>query len=183
MSTATLKEVEQSMRCTPTQEGFVRLLGISFLYKGCSKEEVGRLMNLSLRTLQRWIKDFNEGGIDAVIGSRRTGRRRNIGAADFALKYKEEFLSSSQTAICFHGLLVKEYKEELCYSTLLNYLQEQGLSRVLGRPVCKQRDEEKRVLFIKEFQAIVKSGTEIWFADEVGFDGDPKPRKRWVQKG
>jgi hypothetical protein len=30
---------------------------------------------------------------------------------------------------------------------------------------------------------MLKEGAQIWFSDEVGFDGDPKPRRKWVQKG
>lgn len=171
------------MHCTPTQEGFVRLQGIKFLYKGYSKEQVADLLDVGVRAVQRWIKAFNDTGIDGVLGSRRTGRPRKIAPDIFASKYKEEFLSSSKTALCFHGKLVEEYREEISYSTLLNYLHEQGLSRVLGRPECQQRDEEKRKRFLKAFNQLVDQNTAIWFSDEVGFDGDPRPRRKWVQKG
>jgi len=182
-SNATLSEVTQSMRCTPTNEGFIRLQGIAFLYKRCSKERVAELLDVSVRAVQQWVKAFNEAGIDGVLGSRRTGRPRKIASNVFASKYKTEFLTSSKTAICFHGQLVNEYKEELSYSTLLNYLHEQGLTRIVGRPECTQRDEEKRKAFINAFNLLVEQEAEIWFCDEVGFDGDPRPRRKWVKKG
>lgn len=182
-STATLQEVKQSMLCSPTQEGFYRLQAITFLYKGYSKEEVSKLCDVTLRAVQHWVKVFNDSGIDGVLGCARTGRKRKIDKEVFANKYRDKFLSSTKTALCFHGELVKEYRESLCYQTLLNYLSEQKTSRVVGRPECVQRDEEKRAIFIENFNEAVKNKEEIWFCDEVGFDGDPKPRKRWVMKG
>lgn len=181
--TATLEEVEIAMQCSPTKEGYNRLEGISFLYKGYSKEQVAELKRVTLRAVQNWVKSFNESGIDGVLGSRRTGRPRKIESSVFALKYKDEFLSSSKTAVCFHGNLVSEYKEKLSYSTLLNYLHEQGLSRIVGRPECRQRDEEKRKAFIEALNVLVHEGADVWFSDEVGFEGNPKPRRKWVQKG
>jgi transposase len=182
-TTATIAEVQQSMLCSPTQEGFYRLQAITFLYKGYSKEEVARLCDVTLRAVQQWVKTFNDSGIDGVLGSARTGRKRKISQEVFATKYKEKFLSSTKTALCFHGELVNQYREKLCYQTLLNYFKEQGLSRVAGRPECIQRDEEKRASFLKNFKCAIRNNEEVWFCDEVGFDGDPKPRRRWVMKG
>jgi transposase len=183
VSNATLESLILSMSCTPTKEGYDRLEGISFLYKGYSKEEVADLKRVTVRAVQSWVKSFNDSGIDGVLGSKRTGRPRKIEPCVFASKYKEEFLSSSKTAICFHGNLVSDYKEQICYSTLLNYLHEQGLSRIVGRPECQQRDQEKRRAFIESLNFLVKEEAEIWFSDEVGFEGNPKPRRKWVKKG
>jgi transposase len=183
MEMATLEEVEVGMHCTPTKEGFIRLQGISFLYKGFKKEQVAVLQGVTLRAVQQWIKNFNEAGIDGVLGRKRTGRSRKIEACIFASKYKEAFLSSSGTALSFHGKLISDFEEQLCYQTFLNYLHEQGVTRIIGRPECEQRDEEKRQQFLNSFQEKVQEGAQIWFSDEAGFEGNPKPRKRWVQKG
>jgi transposase len=183
LETTTLAAVEASMRCTPTREGFLRLQGISFFYKGCSKQEVSRLLGVTVRAVQKWVKDFNEAGIDGVIGSRRTGRKRKIEPEVFSLKYREEFLSSAKTAISFYGRLINEHREDISYSTLLNYLHEQGLSRTVGRPTCVQRDPERREQFITKLNALIKEGADIWFGDEVGFDGDPSLEKNGFKKG
>lgn len=182
-SNATYEEVCTAMKCTPTQEGFVRLQAIKFLYKGCSNELVSNLMDVHLRSVTRWIKDFNDSGIDGVLGTARTGRPRRIEKADFQHKYVDKFLESEQTAISFHGNLLEEFEEALSYSTFLNYLHENDLSRVIGRTECVQRDDEKRAEFIKKFKEEVEQGVNIWFCDEAGFEGNPKPRKKWVRKG
>jgi transposase len=183
VETTSLDEILLAMRCTPTEEGFYRLQGISFLYKGFSKEEVSNLLNVTLRSVQKWVKNFNEAGIEGLLGSRRTGRKRKIDSDVFGKKYKDEFLSSSKTALCFHGELLQEHQEQLSYSTFLKYLREHKLVRTVGRPRCVQQEPARREDFLRQLNDLVGAQAHVWFCDEVGFNGDPKPRKKWVKKG
>lgn len=44
--------------------------------------------------------------------------------------------------------------------------------------------EHARLAFIEKLQRWVKDETiDLWFGAESGFEGDPRPRRRWVQKG
>ena len=40
----------------------------------------------------------------------------------------------------------------------------------------------KKGLLVSE-QLFNRPDADIWFADESGFEGDPRPRKRWDKKG
>jgi hypothetical protein len=87
------------------------------------------------------------------------------------------------TAIKFHGHLIKELQKELSYSTLLRYLHENDLSLVFPRNTSIKRDEEKRRNFLDEIKvAFSDKNNEIWFQDESGFEGDPRPNRVWVKK-
>ena len=47
-----------------------------------------------------------------------------------------------------------------------------------------RQDEEKRQLFLSQLQELYKDpDVDIWFQDESGFEGDPRPRCRWDKKG
>jgi transposase len=41
-----------------------------------------------------------------------------------------------------------------------------------------------RETFLQELKQLMgQTDVDIWFADESGFEGDPRPRKRWDKKG
>lgn len=78
----------------------------------------------------------------------------------------------------------ENHEEELCYQTLLNYYHEQNLSLIVPRPnVLDKQDDDKREAFIETIKKLAENKKEIWFSDEVGFEGDPRPRARWVKIG
>ena len=187
---ATLEEILVAQNCAPKKEGFKRYQAIDFLYCGQSKKAVAQALHVSIRTIERWLKLFNEKGIDGLAKKGRSGRPRKIPLDKFKAEYVPLVLEPERvgednfTAIKFHGFLKEEYKETLSYSTLLKYFRESNLSLVKGRPcVCEKQDEEKRAKFIKEFKKVAATKTEIFFCDEVGFEGDPRPRSTWVMKG
>jgi len=59
-----------------------------------------------------------------------------------------------------------------------------GYVRLRPRPwPCKQ-DEDKRAAFLVTIDALKNdSNVELWFGDECGIEGDPKPRARLAKKG
>jgi transposase len=183
----TIEELLVARNCAPTQEGFIRYLAIEFLYLGDSKSEVCRRCRMNPKTLNRWITRLNTQGLDGLAIKGRSGRPRKIGIDKFKCEYIPLILNEESdcwTALKFHTFLQQEHKEELCYSTLLNYFHENKLSLVRGRPYNIKQDEEQRLEFIKRLKAVDTDKTrEIWFCDEVGFEGDPRPRPLWVTKG
>jgi len=47
-----------------------------------------------------------------------------------------------------------------------------------------RQDEAQRELFIGELQELLRDNTvELWYGDEMGVEGDPRPRRRWAVKG
>ena len=46
------------------------------------------------------------------------------------------------------------------------------------------RDEAERQAFVERLQAwIANDQIELWFTDETGIEGDPRPRRRFARKG
>lgn len=59
-----------------------------------------------------------------------------------------------------------------------------GYVRIRPRPWPLKQDEEARENFRKELTLLKeKEGVEIWFSDECGVQGDPKPRRVLAKKG
>lgn len=187
---ATHKELLTSMNCAPTKEGFHVYQGIDFLYQGKTIKETSQLLHVTERTVRYWIHKFNTAGITGLAYRGKSGRPRKIALDKFQAEYIPLVLDPSKagednfTAIKFHYYLVNQRREQLCYQTLLNYFNECKLSLVVPRPcVFGKQDQEQRAEFLEEICNLVQENQEIWFGDEVGFDGDPRPRARWVKKG
>ena len=52
------------------------------------------------------------------------------------------------------------------------------------QPWPDKQDEQLREAFLQKLEQLFKRpDVDIWFADESGFEGDPRPRKRWDKKG
>jgi transposase len=190
LETSSHEELLTSMRCAPTKEGYHVYQGIDFLFQGNSIKETAQLLHVSERTVRYWIHKFNRGGITALAYRGKSGRPRKIPIDKFRAEYLPIVLDPKQvgednfTAIKFHSYLQDQHNEQLCYQTLLNYFHENNLSLVVPRPqVTDKQDAEKRLLFIERITELAQNNNEIWFCDEVGFDGDPRPRSRWVKKG
>ena len=84
LENATLEEVERARRCGLTQAAYRRLFAMELIYRGFKREEVGRILDVSSRTMQRLIRCFNERGIDGVIERGEAGRPRIIERERFA---------------------------------------------------------------------------------------------------
>jgi transposase len=187
---ATHKEVLTAMHCAPSKEGFHVYQAIDFLYQGKSIQEVADLLHFTEHSVRKWVHRFNDEGITGLAYRGKSGRPRKIPLDKFRADYVPLVLDpqlaneDNFTAIKFHFYLKEMCNEELCYQTVLNYFRENQLSRVVPRPsVISKQDQEKREQFIADFKSLVSDNKEIWFCDEVGFEGDPRPRARWVKIG
>ena len=86
------------------------------------------------------------------------------------------------------GWLREEKQLDLSYRTLVRYLHEHGYTRRIPRrmPEPPDRDqwEERRETFCVELLALLEDhGCDVFFGDEAGFEGDPRPRQKWVKRG
>ena len=187
---ATAEEISVAKHCAPTKEGFVKLFAIEQIYRGTSKREVAILSDYSVRTIERWIAAFNEKGIDGLALKGKPGRPRKIDLVKFSTEYIPIVLDPSKanethwTALKFHGFLSSEFQEDVSYRTILRYFSENELALRYPRRWPANQSEELRQEFLRQFAEInADSNNLIWFGDEAGFEGDPRPRRIWVKKG
>lgn len=189
-----MNELELAMDCGPDHKAFRRMNAIHLLLIGVSFEHVMRNSRIGERTLQLWISRFNDRGIDALAYRPKSGRPRKL-----ALQEVEESIlplvddpslagQSHWTAVKLHGWLRDERKLDLSYRTVVRYLHEQGYVRKMPRPVPAPPDpdswEKSREAFAVELLALLEDPSQqVFFGDEAGFEGDPRPRQKWVKRG
>jgi len=186
---STLDELRVAMKCGPTQRSFLRLQVLEFFYRGFDYEAVSKIFAGSKRSFQRIISDWNREGIDGLIEKPRSGRPRSFSPEHIKtitglLDDPEKADEVHWTARKLHGHLREELALEVGYSTLTRTIREQGYRQKVPRPMPDKSDPELRQAFCGRLGRLMGDGdVELWFQDESGFEGDPRPRKRWIKIG
>jgi transposase len=188
MENATLEEVHTSMHCSPTKKGYIRLNAIYLLMQGIDKLLVAKSSLVEFRTLNRWILRFNHQGIDGLIYEVRPGRPSLI--SETATEKIKEYLENPQRASkehwtlkSLHGYLKEEIDLQCSYTTFVRKIHKEGYVYRFPRQKSIYQDEQKRQEYQNRLAEWLKEDRQIWYLDETGIEGDPRPRRRWVKKG
>jgi transposase len=182
------------MDCGPDGKAFRRLNAIHLLLLGAEYSLVLRNSRVHERTFRLWVERFNEQGIDGLIYRPQTGRPRKISSDEVVSKIlplvDDPSLANhthwTVTKLC--GFLREEKQLDLTYRTLLRYLHEHHYARRIPRRVPEPPDreswEKQRETFGSELISLLDDPTcDVFFGDEAGFEGDPRPRAKWVKRG
>jgi len=179
----------QALRKAGNRETDRRCLVIIMLLIGSSREQVMKTVELSDSAIRKIIKAFNAYGADGLVAKRRTGRIPLITG-----RQKEEILEEFEepgraqrtfwTASAFHGHITKKYALECSYHTVLRLLHEKGYVLKVPKPWPDRQDEKLREEFTERVRGLAEGPeVELWYGDETGIDGEPRPRRGWAMKG
>lgn len=190
LENASLDEVKVAMACTPTKKGYQRLQILRWLFEGRSRQEVAQLSYFSDRQILRYIRAFNDFGLDGLIPGRSSGRARKV-ALSLLKQHVEPVMDdpslAGQThwsAVKLHGWLRERLQVDLGYSTTVRYLHELRYKLKVPRPWPLHQDPEAREAFCQQLQIWQEDPCiDLWFGDECGIEGDPRPRRQWTQIG
>lgn len=77
---------------------------------------------------------------------------------------------------------------EISYRTLVRYLHEHDYARRIPRPVPEPSDLDEwlrqREECAQRLQSLLEDpSAAVFFGDQAGFEGDPRPRHKWVKRG
>jgi len=187
---ATLDELRVAMEAAPNKRSYIRLCAVRALLMGYSRVQVCELNDRTDRMVRLWIERFNRGGIDALITKPRPGRPRKVKlqrVRDLLVPVLENPATAGQvhwTGVKLHGYLQEKLCVELGYRTTIRWLHELNFHLRVPQPWPERQNEEERKAFLEELRVLSEDPTvQLWFADECGVEGDPRPRRRWVQPG
>lgn len=187
---ATLEELKVAMEAAPNRRSCVRLNCIRSLFLGVSRAIVCEQFCRTDRMVRLWIELFNRGGIDALITRPKPGRPRKVKlerVRDLLVPVLENPAAAGQvhwTGVKIHGYLKEQLKIDLGYSTAVRWLHELNFHLRVPQPWPERQNEEQRQEFLEQLrQWAADPQVELWFSDETGVEGDPRPRRRWVQPG
>ena len=185
---ATIEELKQVSRVA-SSETATRCTAIQMLLAGISREFVRDALLVTNRALRKWINRFNQCGVDGLIVKKRPGRMTIIDdqqAPELAqlIDEPQQAQRSFWTAKAFHGYISQTYQIQCSYETVVRFFHKQGYALKTPQPWPDKQDEQLREAFLQKLEKLFNQpDVDIWFADESGFEGDPRPRKRWDKKG
>ena len=180
--------------CSEDKRERRRLRAIHLLLCGGSFELTRAHSRVSERALEIWIARFNEFGIDGLTYRPILGRPRTVSkqtVEEVILPLIEEPALTDQThwtVTKLVGWLEKEKGLEIPYSTLVRYLHEHDYKLKIPRPVPEPPNvevwEDQREAFAGELLEMIEDKScDLFFGDEAGFEGDPRPRRKWAKRG
>jgi transposase len=192
---ATIEEIEVAMEAAPNKRSYIRFGAIRLLLKGVNRADVCMIYNRSDRMVRLWIEMFNRGGIDALATKKSDGRPRRVKMErlrDLLVPVLEDPAQAGQrhwTGVKLHGWLLEQLQIDLGYRTVLRYLHQLNYNLRVPRAWPDRQDEEKRADFLLALRELCDTPSaegktvELWYGDEAGVEGDPRPRRRWTQRG
>ena len=189
VSLAELKSVE---RKAGTKHAFRRLLAIRLLLSGWERPQVLEVAGCDGSTLRRWVVRFNRFGVEGLThDEERPGCPTKIPPQrqeelKELVRHPHQFGEDFWTARKIHGYLTRQWQLEMGYSTLCQNLHSLGFAIKSPRPCAPPDllDEAKRQAFREEIQQLLSDPQcHVWFGDETGIEGDPRPRRRWGECG
>jgi len=189
-----MEELELAVDCCPDQKAQKRLNTIHLLLCGATFELALKHARVSERCLQKWISRFNEAGINAITYRPVPGRPRLMEKEAVESEILAVVDNPSQanqhhwTATKLCGWLREEKGLDLSYRTLVRYLHEHDYARRIPRPFPlpskpEEWEEQREVFVDRLFPLLEDPNSEVYFGDERGFEGDPRPRQKWVKRG
>lgn len=189
LENCSLEELEVARQCAPSKNASDRMLAVKSLGLGVDFEIVCKMFVVCERTLQRWIRDFNLFGIDGLVDHERTGRPPAIAPGKKTeltelIEAPEKAGYAHWTGRKFHGYLRETLGLNVGYSTVIRYMHSQDFKLKVPQPWPDRQDETLRKAFCERLKALSEDETiELWFGDETGIEGDPRPRRRWAKVG
>ena len=177
------------MHAAPRQHAFVRMKAIHTLLRGIDHATVAAVFDVTRETLNRWIKNFNDKGVDGLIDAPRSGRPADISAEQKQcyrelIEHPDQAGQAHWTAKKFHGYLREQLDHEVGYRTVVRWLHEEGFRLKVPQPWPDRQDEAAREAFVELVKTwLADERIDLWYQDEMGVEGDPRPRRRWIQKG
>ena len=182
-----------AISCCPDQKATKRLNAILLMLCGGSVELTLAHAGVTIRCLQLWIRRFNQSGIDGITYRPKSGRPRLMESAEISEKIllvvNDPKLADRHhwTARALCGWLKNNKELMLSCRTLVRYHHEQDYARRIPRPMPEPPDKDKwlqaREAFLPELVKLHDDEqVELFFGDESGFEGDPRPRQRWVKR-
>ena len=184
-----MDDLNAAIKAAPSKHSIQRLQAMKALLLGAKHSFVCELFLITSQTLLVWTKAFNAQGIDGLTDKPHPGRPRAI-APEESERLCDLIHNPSKaeithwTAKKFHGFLTEQLQIEVGYRTVVRWLHEQNFRLKVPQPWPDRQDEELRQQWQERLRGLMEDrDVDLWYMDEMGVNGDPRPRRRWAKIG
>ncbi|MGC8602981.1 MAG: helix-turn-helix domain-containing protein [Desulfomonilaceae bacterium] len=163
-------------------------MAIKALTRRIPHDQVAVLFGVNEDSVSRWVRRFSERGIDGITEGPRSGRPAKIKAERTSecrelILHPEHAKENHWKGRKFHGYLATNCQMEAVYSTHMRLIHDEGFRLKVPRPWPINRDEDRRKAFVERIRKWLSDlGIDLWFMDECGIKGDPRPRRRFCNQ-
>ena len=184
-----LEDLKVAADCAPSKGSHKRMMAMRALLIGISRQQVAKLYDVTDKSLLNWILSFNDRGIDGLIAQKSPGAPSIINSDQSIIckdliEHPEKADQAHWTAKKFHGYLKDKFKLQISYRSVIRWLHKENYALKVPRPWSDLQDQEKREAYLKKLKALLEiPDIDIWYLDETGVEADPRPRRRWAEKG
>ena len=193
-----LEDLRRLARAIPAKRLWKRHQAIILATQGQDATAIAVALRCGVRSVQSWVKQYNEHGPDALREGRHTGRPPRISGPELA-RFKgrvEAGPTPEDGRATFYGqdirrILEAEFGAKLCLQAIHDLLHRQGLSSLMPRPQHKDADDQLQASF-KEVVAEQIRATrdarpdqevQVWFEGEARFGQQGTMAGVWARKG
>ena len=164
LENCSLTELEVAAHAAPSRRSHNRLIAIRALALNIAPEQVAALYSVTRRSLNNWIRWFNQRGIDGLIEGTRTGRPPKISpeqSAHYRQLIEQPDLAEQLhwTAKKFHGYLRQEFQHEIGYRTVVRWLHDNNFCLKVPQPWPARQNEEQRQIFLEQLKGYLLDKT------------------------
>lgn len=175
----------------------MRKQAVARVKDGVTQTEVAENFGVHRTTVWKWNKKFAEGGEDALVGTKGTGRPPTLTAEQFAElkqniteKTPENFGLGTQlwTLPAVRTMMAAEFGVEVHRTTAMRMLHKLGLTPQKPTRRSVERDEDaierwKTEDFPKILAGAKSDGARILFEDEAQVREDASTGTTWAERG
>lgn len=155
-------------------------------------EDIAEVVCRDRATVQRWFRQFKQGGFNAVLKRNYTDQGRPSGCTEEIEAYLLNGLEATRWNTVHQAQedLERHFDQSFKYQAVWRWLKKcAGVLRI-PRPVHEKRDPVKAEAFKRNFfgklMALPVTGkkpVKVWFADESRYGLLPNLRRVWTKKG
>jgi len=167
-----------------------RAKALMSFYKGIATEVIAVVLNVSEKTIKRWIKKFSTYGIDSLYDEERDGRPPKLNKAQEE-ELKQIIVEQNKrvwTARHIYQVILMNTGVVFSVRYLPELLRRIGLSFHKTMYDLVKRDSEERRIWTRErlpaiYKKKIEEGWKVFYQDEVGFSREGTLVNSWGLKG
>jgi transposase len=185
-----IRHIKKSSRGGADFRRLIRLQALAAYYRQQPLERIAACYDVDVKSLRRWIKCYEAGGIDALREAPRGGRPGALTPEQKALLKAEMQRDRQRVWVARHVGVLLQTLFGVTYSAgyLPELLRGLGMSFRKAMAFLDRRDSEKRRAWLGEklpeiFRSRLEDGWRIFYQDEVGFQTEGTLAATWGIRG